>query len=129
LENRITFTGYATPDELNRYTKMGWLGLNLLDGSSANYRFSLANKFFDYIQCGLPQITMRFPEYERINRQYNVAVLVNDLQPESIANAVDNLLADDNRYKELKLNCAKAAADLCWENERDKLLYVYRNLP
>ena len=91
--------------------------------------FSLANKFFDYIQCGVPQVTMRFPEYERVNKQYEVAALIDDLKPETIAKAVNNLLASPGRYAELKLNCIEAAADLCWENERNKLLDFYRNLP
>jgi len=129
VNDRVKFTGYATPDELNHYTKSAWLGLNLLDDSSANYRYSLANKFFDYIQCGVPQLTMRFPEYERVNAQYNVAVLLDDMKPETIATAVNNLLRSPDRYSELQLNCIKAAADLCWENERTKLLDFYRNLP
>jgi hypothetical protein len=41
----------------------------------------LANKFFDYIQAGIPQVTMNFPEYAAINREYEVAVLIDDLEP------------------------------------------------
>jgi glycosyltransferase involved in cell wall biosynthesis len=129
LNDRITFTGYSTPDELNVFTKSSWLGLNLLNDLSLNYRYSLANKFFDYIQCDIPQITMRFPEYERINNQYEVAILIDDLKPETIAQAVNNLIASPSRYQELKLNCTKAAADLCWENEHKKLLDFYQAIP
>lgn len=128
LDN-VTFTGYAPPSRLDEWTKQSWLGLNLLNGDSLNYKYSLANKFFDYIQCGIPQITMRFPEYERVNNAYEVAVLVDDMNAETIANAVDNLHASPNRYAELQLNCVKAAAELCWENERMKLLDFYRTLP
>ena len=129
LTDKVEFTGYASPSRLNELTQQSWLGLNLLNGESLNYKYSLANKFFDYIQCGVPQITMRFPEYERVNDEYNVAILIDELSPRAIVDAVNGLVENPELYRELKLNCTKAAADLCWENERMKLLDFYRTLP
>ncbi|HZG00475.1 MAG TPA: glycosyltransferase, partial [Chitinophagales bacterium] len=129
LGDQITFTGYASPSRLNELTTNAWLGLNLLDGTSMNYRFSLANKFFDFIQCGVPQITMRFPEYERVNNRYRIAMLIDDLRVDALVAAVNALVENEALYRELKLNCIEAAADLCWENERGTLLEFYRSLP
>jgi len=45
--------------------QQAWLGINLLDGTSKNYQYSLANKFFDYMHAEVPSINMAFPTYKR----------------------------------------------------------------
>ena len=70
---------------------------------------------------------MDFPEYRAINDKYQVAELVPDLTTDSIVKAV-NSLENEDRYDRLKQNCQIAAAELCWENEEDKLLGIYEQL-
>ena len=50
-----------------------------------------------------------------------------DLTIDSIVKAV-NSLENEDRYDRLKQNCQIAAAELCWENEEDKLLGIYEQL-
>ena len=61
------------------------LGWALAENTGINQYLALPNKFFDYIHAGLPQIAMNFPEYIKINQQFEVAVLIEDLNPERIA--------------------------------------------
>lgn len=67
-----------------------------------NQYLALPNKFFDYIHAGLPQINVNYPEYKKLNDQYNVAVLLDDLSPENIAKKINNLLEDDVLYNRLR---------------------------
>ncbi len=125
---KIVFTGYQTPEELDKLTQGAYLGINLLESESKNYYFSLANKFFDYMQFDIPQLCMNFPEYQNINSKYEVAVLINDLKESTISNHINTLLNNNELYNKLKLNCTLAAKDLCWENEEQKLLNFYKSL-
>jgi glycosyltransferase involved in cell wall biosynthesis len=93
-----------------------------------NNYLSLNNKFFDYIHAGLPQVAMDFPEFRKINNQFEVAVLIPDLQETTIANAINTLLADKNIYARLKLNCERAKLVLNWQREEEKLLDFYNGL-
>jgi glycosyltransferase involved in cell wall biosynthesis len=101
------------------------VGVNLVEAKGLNQYYSLANKFFDYIHAGLPQVCMNYPEYKRINDTYQVALFINDLKPETIARAINNLITNDVLYKQLQENCLKARAFLNWQQEEKKLLDIY----
>lgn len=124
LESKVEFTGFLPPAELKELTKKCWIGINLLENLGLSYYYSLANKFFDYVQAEKPQICINFPEYQELNRVYHVAILTDDLHPKSIKAAV-NELKDNTKYDRLKTNTQKAKQELCWENEEKILLKFY----
>ena len=126
LEHKVKFLGKIPPPELARLTPQAHLGLNLLKNKGLNYYYSLANKAFDYIQAGLPSLGMDFPEYRRLNEDWEVAHLLPDVRPAAIAVAVNALRSDPNRYRTLAENCRRAAETLHWENEEKTLLEFYR---
>jgi len=104
------------------------MGINLLENKGLNYYYSLANKFFDYVQAGLPQISMNFPEYKKMNEQFEVAVLIDDLKTKTIVNAVNRLLHEKDFYFRLRENCLRAREEWNWEKEEQKLLSFYQQL-
>lgn len=128
LSERIIFYGMLEPDVLKRKTAEAYIAINPFDKKGLNQYLSLSNKFFDYIHAGVPQVTMNYPEYRKINDQYKVAVLIDDLDPESIANAFNQLLADKEFYNQLKQNCLAARQELNWQQEKSRLLDYYKNL-
>jgi glycosyltransferase involved in cell wall biosynthesis len=93
-----------------------------------NQYYSLANKFFDYINNGLPQVTMNFPEYRMINDEFDVALLINDLQPATLTEAINKLLNDEELYNRLQQNCLRARQVLNWQHEEKKLIAYYENM-
>jgi glycosyltransferase involved in cell wall biosynthesis len=128
LEHKIFMKGHIAPVELARITASAFAGINLVEPVGMNQFYSLANKFFDYIQAGVPQLTMKFPEYDRINQQYQVAVLIPELDQEIIAAELNNLLANEVLYSTLKRNCSTAAKELNWNNEEKKLISFYMKI-
>jgi hypothetical protein len=128
LQKKVIFKGNLIPAELNKITSEAYIGINLIENVGLNQYYSLANKFFDYIQHGVPQVTMNFPEYSKINSKFNVALLMDDLQPHTISSTLTTLLNDDKLYAQLKSNCFLAAKELCWQNEEKKLLAFYKNI-
>ena len=127
IESKIELHGMLPPAELKKISLQATIGLALSENVGLNQYYALPNKFFDYIHAELPQVTMSFPEYIKINNQFEVAVLLDNLSPRRIAEAVNNLLTDDVLYMRLKANCSKAREVLNWQNEEKKLLSFYQS--
>lgn len=127
LNQRVIFTGKVPPELLNKLTRDSGIGINILDRHSRSYYLSLANKFFNYIHCGVPQVCSDFPEYRNINNRWEVAVLC-DNNPVAIAEAVNRLINDPDLYLRLRQNCIEAAKYLSWQAEEKKLLEIFNGL-
>lgn len=126
--NRIFMTGYLRPGVLKTLTPQVTLGINLVENTGLNQYYSLANKFFDYIMAGIPQVCMAYPEYNRFLDQFNIGIGIPDVQPTTIANAINNLLHNHVVYQAMQLECKKAASLCCWENEIPTLVQVWQQL-
>ena len=128
LESKIIFKGSIVPSALWKYTQDAAIGITLFDRIGDNNYYSLANRFFDYIQAGIPQLCVDYPVYRQINEQYRVALLVEDLSPENLAASLNNLLHNDVLYHELQENCFKARTMYQWQNEEKYLLDFYQQI-
>lgn len=128
LGKKVIFKGYVKPEDLRAYTLSAYIGITLFVATSLSNELSLANRFFDYMHAGVPQLAMAYPEYEAINREYEVANLLKDVTPESVAAALNRLLHDGNYYAHLQSECLKAREVYCWQREEERLLDVYETL-
>jgi glycosyltransferase involved in cell wall biosynthesis len=126
LENKIELKGMLPPEEIWKISQQATVGVALAEKEGLNQFLALPNKFFDYVHAGLPQVTMNYPEYRKINEQFEVAVLIDDLAPKIIAGAINNLLTNEFLHKKLKENCLKARQELNWQHEEKKLLSFYQ---
>ncbi len=128
IENRVKFLGYLLPEELKELTPHVHIGINFLKNTSLNYYYSLANKTFDYVNAGVPAIHMNFPEYKKLINEFEVGILIDDLEKETIATAVNTLLQKEDFYKKIKNNCQQAKVEWNWEKEEKKLIAFYDDL-
>lgn len=128
LEQKIELKGMLLPDELWKISQQAYIGMAIAENEGLNQYLALPNKFFDYIQAGIPQITMNFPEYQLFNQQYEVAVLIDDIDTKRIANAINNLLANDVLQARLKQNCLLARQKFNWQQEESKLVSFYKSV-
>ena len=126
LGNKVMLMGKLKPEILREQTAQAYAGITLFENNGHSNYLSLANRFFDYINAGIPQICVDYPAYREINRQFEVALLIQDLSSESIADAVNLLLTDSVLYNRLKQNCLEARRLLNWQEEEKKLINFYR---
>lgn len=128
LEDKVFLKGSLKPDELNKITPEALFGITLFENQGLSNYYSLANRFFDYMHAGIPQICVDYPAYREINNQFKVAILINDLTSQSLATVVNDLLKNKDLQNELKRNCLPAREVFNWQTEEEKLVNFYRSL-
>jgi hypothetical protein len=128
---QVEFRGYVLPEQLRHTTAEATVGIMLLENTGLSYYYSLANKFFDYVQAGIPQLCIDFPEYRVLNEQYQVAELVPDLAPATLAAGLARLLPGGQpgaHYQQLAANCRQARTEWNWQQEEKVLVSLYKDL-
>lgn len=128
LQDKIELKGMLPPSSLFSIAQQAYIGVAVPEKEGLNQYLALPNKFFDYIHATLPQVTVDYPEYKKINDQFEVAVLIESKEPKRIADAINNLLVNDVLYKRLKQNCLKAREELNWQEEEKKLVSFYQSI-
>jgi glycosyltransferase involved in cell wall biosynthesis len=128
IKDKVIFMDRQPFEKLIRYTAMADIGLSLDKDTNINYRYSLPNKLFDYIQAGVPVLASPLVEVEKIVTTYQVGRVIPSHQPQEIAAVINEMLQNPDQLREYKDNCLKAAEILCWENERKAIAGLYRSL-
>jgi glycosyltransferase involved in cell wall biosynthesis len=127
LDDKVVFRGFMEPAQLREVISKAWCGYLVLEDKGKSYYYSLANKFFDYMHAGIPQLTIDFPEYRHINTQHQISVLV-DLNTEQIIKALQNLQQDHELYARLSSNAQQAKQEYNWQKESEKLICFYHSI-
>lgn len=128
LQDKVIFKGKIKPDALITITQQAYIGITLFENKGLSNYYSLANRFFDYLHAGIPQLCINFPVYAEINRQFKIAVLIDDINSKNLAAQLNNLLTNKVLYSELEQNCLKAKEVLNWQNEEKKIITFYKDL-
>ncbi|MEN9525929.1 MAG: hypothetical protein RLZZ256_1313 [Bacteroidota bacterium] len=128
VSERVQLTGMITPDALRKYAMEASLGVFLPEQEGSNQYLALPNKFWDNMEAGLPQIAFRYPEYEQINKEFPIALLLDERDPKSIAESICKLMVDAEKRAEMTNACRQAREKYCWQNEEYRLLTVYNQI-
>ena len=128
LENKIKLFGAVLPSKLKSITPTAKFGITIFEREGMNQYYSLANRFFDYIMAGIPQICVAYPEYKSINNEFEVALLVDNIEVKTLVDAMNQLLNDKLLYLRLQLNTIRARENLNWQTEEKKLIQFWKNI-
>jgi glycosyltransferase involved in cell wall biosynthesis len=129
LNHKIIFIALLPYTEMMEYTRQCFLGLifEKID-TMDEHRFSLPNKFFDYIHAGVPVLSSKAVEIEAIMKKYNIGAFIESFDPAAIAKAIIDILMKKEMYNQWKQNTVAAAREYNWENEENILIHFMNNL-
>lgn len=125
-----------------KVNELGWLDRNdvrtVLKESVAglvtlhpiiNYLDSLPVKMFEYMAAGLPIIASDFPFWKEIIEKNQCGICIDPLNPKSIAEAIEYLIAHPEEALQMGKNGQTAVQEIYnWGNEETKLLSFYESL-
>ena len=82
LQNKVELKGMLSPDELWVISQRAVMGIAVAESTGINRSILLCLiNFLTICREGPPQIAMKFPEYLKMNQQFEVAVLIDDPDP------------------------------------------------
>lgn len=125
LTDRITFIPKVPFQVLHYLTCRADLGLTLDKPNNINHIYGLPNKIFDYLHAGLPVLSSRLIELEKIVNTYRVGTFINNHNPEHIAETIRQISENKQQLAQWKENTLKAREVYNWETEEKKLLQIY----
>jgi glycosyltransferase involved in cell wall biosynthesis len=127
LVDRTHLLPPVPPDALLSYTAQADVGVSLLEASCENHRLALPNKLFEYVAAGLPVVVSDLPEAGGLVREREIGWCCDPADAEAVAGALRTALAqrDDEG---LRNRIDRAAAELSWERESQRLLDLYEDL-
>ena len=128
LEDKVIFKGAVSPKELRLITQQCHIGVMLFEDTGLNQYYSLANRFFDYMMGGIPQLCVNYPEYAAILQEHPFAYLINDTSETTISDALNKLLTNSVLYNSLQSNTMAARNTLNWNEEEKKLITFWKQV-
>ena len=127
LGSRIHFRAPVPLAELLSYSAQADVGVTLLEDTCENHRLALPNKAFEYVAAGIPVVASDLPELSRVVDSYGIGWTVDPADPTSIAAGLRSALesGDDPQLRE---RLDRAAEELSWARERERLVALYAEL-
>lgn len=123
LTHKVKFLGKLVPTELRMVTRTADVAVSLEENGGVSYLYSLPNKVADCIQARVPLVMINFPEMMRVYSDFKIGEIVENHDPQNIASKIQTVLQNGRAYYQPELE--RAAAELCWENEEEKITDLF----
>ncbi len=128
LNKKIEFLPFIPNEQLIEFISKGDVGLVIIEPDCINRKYALPNKFFECIHAGLPVLASKIPTLQLYVDQYQVGQTVDPNDVNGIAKSIKYMLSDTKQINVWRENCRKAALELSWKNESQKLEKIYKRI-
>jgi len=125
LAGRVRIVGPVPPDEVVASAAGAAIGVIPYEPVGLNNTYTTPNKLFDYMAAGLPVVASRLPELTRFVEGGEMGLTFPPGDPAALAAALNELLADPERYQRMRARSQEAGRRYTWERESAKLLALY----
>ena len=129
LGDKVRFLGWIPHKNLLTYIASADVGVEPTQSSCLSYRYALGNKLFEYLMAGLPIAVSDQPQRRQIVEKYGVGEVFDEKDPRSIAQAIDSIVSDEERYRVMRQRVLWAVSgEFNWEVQAKKLVEAYEKL-
>ncbi|MBP1968453.1 glycosyltransferase involved in cell wall biosynthesis [Virgibacillus natechei] len=128
--NLIKWVDYHSIPKYLKDVDIGWIDLEDVE-YSLNRTYSLPNKFFSYLNNGIPVVVNKCHEMEGFIRTHQCGYVVDKTNATSqdFADALLSLHDNKNKLKEMSKNGRKVMENLySWEKMEERLFTIYQQL-
>jgi glycosyltransferase involved in cell wall biosynthesis len=133
LEENIELTGWVDYHAIANHMKdvdIGWIDFDDLQ-NSLNRSYALPNKFFSYLNNGIPVVVNKCHEMENFIKTHNCGLVINKVKAtaEDYAEAFLYLNKNREKLKTMSINARKVMERLySWDEMEKDLLKIYNSL-
>lgn len=133
IKNNVELTGWVDYHSISKHMKdvdIGWIDFDDLQ-HSLNRSYALPNKFFSYLNNGIPVVVNKCHEMEEFIRTHHCGLVINKTKATAgdYANAFLYLNKNKEKLKQMSANARSVMEKVYkWENMEDRLLKVYESL-
>jgi len=128
LKGRVFFTDFVPHTEVPKFISSADVGIIPYENVGINHYLCSPSKLFHYIMAELPVACSDFPFLRKIVLENNLGAVFDPGDPQSIASAIERIVADPVFYRKLKDNLKVAKRQYCWEIEEKKFLSIYNDV-
>jgi glycosyltransferase involved in cell wall biosynthesis len=126
--SNVEYLGWQSRDEVADLLSKARIGLVLLH-PTLNYMDAFPIKMFEYMAAGIPVVASNFPLWRKIVSEIGCGLVVDPLNPQAIADAVQWLLAHPVEAELMgKRGQDAVIKKYNWHTEAQNLLDVYQSL-
>lgn len=125
LSNRVTLVPKLPFQRLRQLTAKADLGLSMDKLHHINMLYALPNKIFDYMHAGVPFLSTRSVEIEKVISRFSIGGFIENHSPEHIAGCITKAYNNPGQLAQWRQNTAAARQYYNWETEEQKLLAIY----
>lgn len=126
VQDRLTIEPAVPFADIIRAANQADIGYFVHEDLSAQRRFALPNKFFEYVMAGLALCVSDLPEMARLVHHYGMGQLVNDCDPKAVAEVMNRF--DRHMIDTMKQRSIEASKTLNWEAEKVEMLTLYESI-
>lgn len=135
VRDRIELCGWVNYKDIPSYmtdVDVGWIDYDIQASvTPLNYSIALPNKFFSYLNNGVPIVVNNCPEMARVIREYDCGIVIDHPSPSAAqyAECFDQLRKDRNKLQHLSENARSMMRDhFSWEHMEQRLSRLYDGL-
>ena len=128
LEKKVFLVNRLPFSQMMELTRRATLGICIDKPVNQNYKISLPNKIFEYINAATPVLYSPLREISHIENEFNTGISLQNWQIDTISSQINSIINDNDLLKRLSDNCIEAQKHLSWQNEEQKLSILMTNL-
>ena len=128
LSEKVLFDQPVEVAELVQAASASHVGVVLTRPVNLNFLLSVSNKVFEYAAAGLPVIMSDVPEHRYLNEKYHFGMILDEVTPQKIAEAITYLYQNESAYQTMAENAKRMSEEMNWEAESKKLLEIYHSV-
>ncbi len=132
LSKRIDIIGWMDYSSISNEIKnadVGWIDLNVTH--SLNNKYAMPNKFFSYLNNGVPVLVNKCTDMEQFINTHQCGHVIDKLEAsaEDYAEAINCLFLNRNKLKEMSINARRIMKEnYSWDHMQKRLCSVYQKL-
>jgi len=127
-QHKVRFLGRIEPEQILCFTAGADVGVIPYLPIDLNHTLCSPNKFFEYVQSGVPVIAHDLPFFRHMAQQHGVVAVGDLTTPQKMAQVITAVLKQAERLCAMREACQEATKTLNWEVEARKLLDAYTRL-